>query len=367
MRWVSFKEVKERVSIRDVLLDYYRVEALREMKGKLIGPCPVHGGDSPTAFHVDLEKNIWHCFTGCKRGGNVLDLVATKESISVREAALKLQELFLGSSAPNSSPASSPASGIAPGPCGEARGASTTAVGNAQHAPAPTCPEVPPPTSDGNAANARSNPANPRDVASNAANPPLSFTLNLAPDHPYLLRERGLTSATIQRFGLGYCPKGTMAGRIAIPIHDEKGTLVVYAGRSIKTENSPERPKYKFPKGFKKQLVLYNLHRAKEAITERHGLVLVEGFFDVFRLHQTGHENVVALMGSSMSVEQEALIRGLGVKVTLLFDGDDAGRNCAEESLWRLVGDRHVRLIDLADGEEPDNLTTERIHQLLGP
>lgn len=348
MKWVDFKEIKERVSIRDVLT-YYEIQGLKESNGKLIGPCPVHGGDSPTAFHVDLEKNIWHCFTGCHGGGNVLDLVAKKENISIRDAALKLQELFLES------------------PSKEKRSKS----------------EQPPPPPSSLSADTREHSSQPPEMDStdnneedkssdqtkshHSTNPPLSFTLNLIADHPYLFNERNLDATTIEHFGLGFCPKGTMAGRIAIPIHDKKGKLVAYVGRRIKdNQDGPDRPKYRFPKGFRKQLLLYNLHRAKDKAKQLQELIIVEGFFDVFHLYQAGYENVVALMGSAMSLEQEGLIRAYCSKVTFFFDGDEAGQNCTEECLWRLIYDRHVRIISMEDGEQPDNLSPTRIRELLG-
>ena len=59
----------------------------------------------------------------------------------------------------------------------------------------------------------------------------MSFSLkNLDPDHPYLTGRR-FTKETIEAFGLGYCTKGPMKGRIAIPIRNDKGELVAYAGR----------------------------------------------------------------------------------------------------------------------------------------
>ena len=42
------------------------------------------------AFHVHLERGVFHCFA-CGAGGNVLDLVAAMEGCSIREAALRLQ------------------------------------------------------------------------------------------------------------------------------------------------------------------------------------------------------------------------------------------------------------------------------------
>jgi DNA primase len=96
-----------------------------------------------------------------------------------------------------------------------------------------------------------------------------------------------------------------MQGRVVIPIHNDQGVLVAYAGRS--PGDPPEgEGKYRFPPNFKKSLVLFNLHRAREHATE--GLIVVEGFFTVFEFFQRNRKNVVALMGSSMSTEQERLI-----------------------------------------------------------
>ena len=66
----------------------------------------------------------------------------------------------------------------------------------------------------------------------NVPNVPLKFRLDkLERSHPYLTEQRGLTPETIVDFGIGYCSKGMMADRIAIPIHNVKGEVVAYAGR----------------------------------------------------------------------------------------------------------------------------------------
>ena len=118
-------------------------------------------------------------------------------------------------------------------------------------------------------------------------NPPLKFALkSLDPDHAYL-KERGVTAETIAAFGIGMCiGKGIMAGRIAIPIHNEHGELVAYAGR-WPGEPPEGEGKYKLPAGFHKSLVLYNLHRAK-ALAKEQGLVVVEGFFGAMKIAQSG-------------------------------------------------------------------------------
>src|SRR5688500_11166227 len=95
-------------------------------------------------------------------------------------------------------------------------------------------------------------------------------------------------------------------------------------GRNRTTEKSG---KYKLPPGFHKSLVVFNLHGARDYATDS-GLIVVEGFFDCLKVWQAGMLNVVALMGSTMSDEQEELIVaavGPGGRVTLMFDEDEAG------------------------------------------
>lgn len=157
-----------------------------------------------------------------------------------------------------------------------------------------------------------------------------------------------------------------MAGRIAIPIHNEKGELVAYAGR-WPGEPPEEEGKYKLPPHFHKSLALFNLNRAKDSVRDQ-GLILVEGFFDVMRLWQGGVKHVVALMGSSLSPEQETLIVdavGKNGKVALLFDEDEAGWKCRADALTRLSTQAYVKVIALGkEGAQPDSLQDEELREL---
>ena len=314
--WVDFKAVKAAVTM-EMLLDRYGFEFSR--KGdQLTGPCPIHQGSNTNQFSVNLEMNAFHCFSPqCGAKGNILDFVSRLEDISIREAALMIQSWFEVDSGP---------------PPRQKKKKEDPPAEEASKPPEP----------DGN--------------------PPLTFELkSLDIEHPYL-ETRGLNAETIEHFGLGHCARGMMARRIAIPIHNDVGELVAYAGRTV-DEASKDNPKYKLPPNFKKSLVLFNLHQA-------HGdpLVLVEGFFDVFSLWQAGVENAVALMGSSLSTEQEALILthlGEHGRLLLMFDGDEAGRTCTEEARDRLIEKVHTKVIKLKEGEQPDNLSKEEIKNLI--
>ena len=214
---------------------------------------------------------------GGRTGGNVLDFVAAMERCSVRDAALKLQDWFTVATTP---------------------------------APAPdrqivSVAEGPPPSSH---------------VDIGEPNKPLPFTLwGIDQRHPYLAMRR-VDSKTAANFGIGFYPgNGSMERRIVIPIHTEDGILVAYAGRNL----DQTEPRYKFPARFRKSLVLFNLHRA---IHHGKAVIVVEGFFDCFNVYQAGLPCVVALMGCSLSQQQEVLLQKHFQQVTLMLDGDNAGR-----------------------------------------
>ncbi len=327
-RWLDFKAIKAAVPIRDVLARYGYLDGLATKGHKLVGPCPIHGGGpNSTSFHVDTRRNIWKCFSTCDGGGNVIDLVMAAENCEIREAAERLAEWFgLSFERPRAGP---------------------------------TARKTPPPVE-----HVRDDSSDPgAGQPSRTVNPPLERPLtNLNADHPYLV-ERGLTVPTIRHFGLGLCPRGLMRSRIAIPVHDEQGQLVAYAGRAVTDDTAESHGRYKLPKGFEKSFVLFNLHRATD-FSDR-GLVVVEGFFDCFKVYQAGFPNVVALMGSSLSEHQEQLLVQHSDRLDLMFDGDDAGYKCLRQFYARLRRRLHLREIHLRDGEQPDSLSEDRIRQLL--
>lgn len=301
--WVDFKAIKSAVTMQ-MVLDRYGVNWLRKNGEEVRGRCPIHQGEGQSTFHAHLGKNAFNCFS-CKARGNVLDFVAAMEKCSVRDAGLKLQEWF----------------SISPAKAGE------------------------------------SPKNNPASGGAAEQNKPLTFQLKgIDHEHEYL-KTRGISTETAETFGVGFFSgKGSMSGRVVIPIHNEKGELVAYAGRAV----DDSEPRYKLPTGFHKSHVLYNLHRVTAA-----EVIIVEGFFDCMKVWQSLHPFVVALMGSSLSEYQEQLILSQFTKVTLLLDGDTAGREAAEAIAKRLVHRLHVRVVDLLEGQQPDQLSKDQLDELL--
>jgi hypothetical protein len=91
---LSFKDLKQRVSIEHVLRHYELFEGLR-MRGKSHrGPCPLCEAGEGVPFSVSLEKNCFHCFS-CRASGNVLDFIAKWEGVTIREAGQLLNKNFV--------------------------------------------------------------------------------------------------------------------------------------------------------------------------------------------------------------------------------------------------------------------------------
>jgi DNA primase len=305
--FVSFAELKRGVSLEAVLARYGLMENMTKKGRNLAGPCPFCTSQSQRQFQVNLEKNAWYCF-GCKLGGNVLDFVAKRDVVSVRAAALKLDSWF--------------------------------ELGLAEDTP----PTIAPPAA----------PAPVRAVAEEALpheNPPLTFTLKtLDPSHASLAA-LGFQARTIELFGAGYCTKGLLKDRLAIPIHNEGGELVAYAGLAVQKDTSP---RYLFPPKFHPELEVMNLHRL--GITLGDGpLYLTPEIEGVLRLTEAGVTPVVGLFDGSLSLRQEEAIQGaLTLCERLVLVGEDF----PDRTIARLA--RHAAVtwisalpIDLAS-EEPE-------------
>jgi DNA primase len=179
---------------------------------------------------------------------------------------------------------------------------------------------------------------------------------------PYLTA-RSITPETAAHFRVGFfAGRGSMAGRVVIPIHNQAGELVAYAGRAI----DDTEPKYKFPAGFHK-IELWNLHRVLALEPSRvRRVIVVEGFFDAMRIHQAGFPHVVALMGSSMSREQEDRLAAHFKGVILALDGDEAGKRATDDIALRLARRVYIRIAPVPDGAQPDDLSDDDLGTIFG-
>ncbi len=338
--YVDFKAVREALKMEQVLDRYGLLNQFKRSGDSLSGPCPIHKGSNPTQFRVSISKNIWNCFSECKHGGNVLDFIAEMERVTIHAAAVKAIEWF--SLDPEA----------------------VTGCKESEDQPEPSDEKHDKP------ANEKPKPASkpaakPEDTG--GPNKPLKFRLDkLDHAHPYLV-ERGLLPETIQDFGIGYCAKGMMTGRIAIPICNADGAVVAYAGR-FAGEPDKDTEKYKLPPGFRKSLEIFNVERAFREPKDQ-ALVIVEGFFGCMLMHQDGYKKVIALMGSSMSDVQEKFIRehtDRNSRIVIVFDEDESGRTGREDVAVRLSKFAFVKTHVFAqENYQAEDLTDEEVKALI--
>jgi DNA primase len=201
---------------------------------------------------------------------------------------------------------------------------------------------------------------------------------------------RGLTAATVETFRYGYAPaagRETLQARLArqgvppplqlksgliierdggtlvdrfrhrlmVPIARESGDVVAFGGRALdegqvpKYLNSPETPIYT------KGRTLYGLDVTKGAIRKHNYSVLVEGYFDLAQVWQSGVQPVAALCGTAMTGAQARTLKRLASKVVLSLDPDAAGQGAAARSSELLVAEGfQVNVALLPAGSDPD-------------
>jgi len=330
--WIDFDELRKMLNFEQVL-QHYGVEIKRKGQQHL-GFCPLPGHQgkrrSPS-FSANLERGIFQCF-GCGAKGNVLEFTALMEKVdphdgkALREVAMKLQEHF--------------------------------------------CPELPLTPAEKQVPVAKSESTTPTEPDLPCViNATLDFELKgLDYSHPYLLG-RGFTKSTIEQFGVGYTSRGFLKGRIAIPLHDQAGGLIGYAGRIVDDAIiDEENPKYRLPTRrersgviheFRKTMFLYNGFRMTEPLDE---LIVVEGFPSVWWLTQCGFPHVVSTMGADCSDHQAEMVVSLvkpSGRVWIMPDGDESGLRCATALLLKVSPHRLVRWAKLPVGNQPTDLTAE--------
>ncbi len=205
-------------------------------------------------------------------------------------------------------------------------------------------------------------------------------------------RERGYFDPIIQKFHLGYSPAqwnsftdfakqngydpeflekvgfsikrqndefyDRFRGRVMFPIHNLTGKVVGFGGRILKADPEKKLAKYQnSPESeiYQKKQTLYGIYFAKNAIARQDECILVEGYFDVLRMHQIGIENVVASSGTSLTMEQIRLVKRYTKNITMLYDGDAAGIHAALRGTDMILSEgMNVRVVVLPPEHDPD-------------
>ncbi len=204
------------------------------------------------------------------------------------------------------------------------------------------------------------------------------------------LEQRGVGPEMIREFSLGYAPNGwdglvrflskppssldrasslgliqarksgrgyydRFRNRIMFPIHGTTGQILAFGGRTL----DPEGPKYiNSPESFlyKKGTVLYGLHQAQASIRERNCVILVEGYMDLITMQRNGFHHTVAVLGTSLTLQQTQILKRYSRHFVFLFDGDDAGKQASFRNLPEtLEKSIDARAVYLPPEDDPDS------------
>ena len=343
----TVNKILDSAQIVEVISDFV---SLKRRGANFIACCPFHNEKTPS-FYVSPSKGIYKCF-GCGKSGTAVGFVMEHESMTYVEALKYLEKKY----------------GI----------------------------EV------------KEKEDSPEEIAARQRSESLYLVMDFAekffqeslktPEGRSIgyayFRSRGLEDSTIEKYGLGWSPKGgsvfsrealakgykeeflTATGvsikrndgslidkfydRVMFPIHSVSGRVIAFGGRTLRSDykaanigkyvNSPETEIYD------KSRSLYGIYFAKSEISRQDKCFLVEGYLDVLSMHQLGITNVVASSGTSLTVPQIRLIKKFTSNVTIMYDGDAAGIHAALRGIGLILKEgMNVRVVLIPDGDDPDS------------
>jgi DNA primase len=348
----TIDQVSQRADIVDIVSE--RV-VLRKSGANFRGACPFHNGTNATALTVNPARQMYHCFN-CGAAGGAVKFLMEIDKRSFSDVVLDLAKRY----------------------------------------------NVPIATVEPEKAKEIQRQISHHDRLYEVMALTTSFYQHALYAHQgkaaldYLSEKRQISKDTIQKFQLGYAPAGweTLMGylvqqkqipvslveeaglivprktgngfydrfrdRLMVPIHDTRGRVIAFGGRSLGDEepkylNSPETEL------FSKGSVLFAMDKAREAISKSDQAIVVEGYFDAIALHQAGIEQAIATMGVALNADQmKQLLRYTETKnVILNFDADKAGITAAEKAIAgfkELVfnGTVQLRVLTMPDGKDAD-------------
>ncbi len=319
---------------------------LRKSGASFVGLCPFHAEKTPS-FHVHPGRQIFHCF-GCGRGGDAFAFVMERDGLTFPEAVRVLGER-VGVVVEETTPEQDEA---------ERRRRDQRDWLLRVNELACRFWEQALWSREGEAARRY---LDGRGITRETAE---SHRLGYAVDswqglvehlRSHRVPDRIILDAGLARMGRKG-PYDWFRGRIVTPVMDLHGRVIGFSGRILDPDASPA--KYvNSPETilFRKGASLFGLHLAKQAMRES-GAIIVEGNFDLLRLHQEGFWSAVAPMGTALTGEQVSMVRRFTDRVWLCYDGDQAGRKAALAAVEVVLEQElDARVILLPDGEDPDS------------
>ncbi len=333
----TIERIKQENDIVDVISETVK---LKRAGRSYMGLCPFHNDKSPS-FSVSQDKQIYKCFS-CGEAGNVITFVMKQKNLTFIEAVKVLAEkanipLDLGNGEPSRLTKKKDLIYKVNVEAGRFFFANLMANKNAKEY------------------------FINRGIQESTIR---KFGLGYAKDGwsniIYHLKRKGISEALMLEAGLVLKneKRGTVydrfRNRVMFPVFDIKGRVIGFGGRVLddskpKYLNSPETIV------FEKGTNLYGLNLAiKSNMTERY-FIIVEGYMDCISLHQYGITNVVASLGTALTVNQARLLKRYADKVIISYDADVAGQTATMRGLEILRNAGFdVRVLLIPKGKDPD-------------
>ncbi len=339
----QIEEILEKNDIVDVISEYVE---LKRRGSSFLGRCPFHNEKTPS-FSVNREKNIFHCF-GCHEHGDVISFIMKHENVSYVEALKILADRV---------------------------GMEITDDERKYDDSRKILREI----------NRQAGIFFYKTLRTNEGKPAYDY-----------LKKRGLTNDIINRFGIGYAPRGgsrlykilkgmkynddiilksglfinakgkildKFYDRVMFPIFDSNGKVVAFGGRILNGEgakylNSPETTI------FHKKRIIYGIHIAKKLHPKF--LILCEGYMDVISMHQAGFAMSVATMGTAFNQTHAIELKKYVENIFMLYDSDEAGQAATEKAAKILIDNGlSVKVIDISPYKDPDECLQKKGREFL--
>lgn len=340
------ERVRESSNLVDIVQQHVQ---LRRTGSNFQGQCPFHHDKSPS-FSVSEDKQVYHCF-GCKASGNIFTFVQNHMGMTFPET---IEYLAKRASIP--------------------------------------LPEM---QRDNGFRDVRSTLFKVNALAAQFYHEQLRKlpANDIVKDY---LKTRGLTEELVNMYKIGYAPEawsdlatffeskrvpvapaeqvglikrrsGDKSGhydlfrhRLMFPIFSPNGQCLGFGGRVFSKEQQPKYLNSPDSPVFHKGKVFYGLDHSAKYIRAEDEVIVVEGYMDWLGLAKVSINNIVATLGTALTHEHAKLMKRYTLKVTILFDGDEAGKMAAARSLPVLLAEGlHARGLFLPDELDPDEYVTK--------
>lgn len=176
---------------------------------------------------------------------------------------------------------------------------------------------------------------------------------------PYKGNWRGIQPETYKHFDAFMHHDSQFNGRIVFPIRDITGKVVAFNGRHM---TMTEIPKYLiYPPQAKLPLYPSNAKPIKGKV------ILVEGIFDMINLWDKGLTNAICCFGTkNVDTDKLSILKMQNIAgIDIMFDGDEAGQNAAED--LKVIGEKIglvTRNINLGANIDPGGLADVKVSSL---